>query len=313
MRIGVVTTGRSDAGILEPLIQTLGEEALVFDTNYHLKSDALVGQASAIGTVAKEMSESLFKCNLDKIVLLGDRYETVATALAAYSLHIPIVHLEGGEITNGSLDQGYRWCISELATYHCAATKKAVKRLKSCGMTNVYHTGALGCHGLDTLIPWWASKRIYDFVFCYYPSLEQHDPLPYVRVLAELGTVLWVGPNNDAGRGLVASRMTDPPQGVVTTPSLTREVFLAYVKAAKAIVGNSSAGIIEAPSLGTRTINIGCRQEGREAAKSVVYCPEKADWVRMWAKKAIRETPKKYPNPYYKKDCLKKIIEICRK
>jgi len=312
MRIGIVTTGRSDEGILEPLIQALGSEALVFDTNYKLKSDALVGQATAIGTVAKDLTDSLYRSNVDKIVLLGDRYETVATALAAYSLHIPIVHLEGGENTMGSLDQGYRWCISELATWHCAATKKAAKALKAARMTNVYHTGALGCHNLDKIIPWWSSAKIYDFIFCYYPSLEQHDPLPYVKVLAELGSVLWVGPNNDAGRGLVASRMADPPKGVSTTPSLGREAFLGLVKASRALVGNSSAGIIEAPSLGVWSINIGCRQEGRERAKSVLCCPEKTDCVRMLAE-ALRETPKKYPNPYYKKGCLEKIVEICRK
>jgi UDP-hydrolysing UDP-N-acetyl-D-glucosamine 2-epimerase len=310
MRVGVVTTGRSDEGILEPLIIALGNQAITVSTYHQLENDTRVGQAIAIGSVAKDIVPILYAGNFDKIVLLGDRYETVAVALAAYSLHIPIVHLQGGETTRGSLDDGYRWCISELATWHCAATKTAAKALKRVRLADVYYTGALGCHGLEKVK---SATLAYDFVFCYLPAKDQHDPKPYVAALAKLGSVLWIGPNNDSGMGKIKARMLNLPRGVATIASMPRMTFLSTVKASKALVGNSSAGIIEIPSLGVWTINIGRRQEGRELARSIMSCPEKVDFVQVLADKALSTYVKKATNPFYKKDCLEKILEVIMK
>jgi UDP-hydrolysing UDP-N-acetyl-D-glucosamine 2-epimerase len=319
MKIGIVVTGRSDAGILEPLICALrttsrvGNDVVVFNTQTGLFRDEIpFMQAQSVGSVAMLAAHDLFAANLNKLVVLGDRFETVAVALAAYSLHIPIVHLEGGETTKGSLDDGYRWCISEVATWHCAATKNAVLALKKAGMSNVYHTGALGCHDLEAIEPYTES---YDFIFCYHPSNDQQDPLPYVRILSEYGTVLWIGPNNDAGSGKIRARMDDLPEGVTTVPSVGRSAFLGLVKASKCLVGNSSAGIIEAPSLGVYSINIGGRQKGRERANSVLQCGERDICLKTGIDEILSWKPKKkdFRNPYCRKDTLEKIIEVIQK
>ena len=149
MKIAFLVTSRADSGILEPLYLRktyLGYNPVVMNTTSwcsHWGSTSQ-DQALSIGTVVEAATHWLHYRSVDKLVVLGDRFETVAASLAAYTLRIPIVHLEGGEYTTGSLDDGYRWCISDVATWHCAATKLAATRLRKRGMANVYHTGALG-------------------------------------------------------------------------------------------------------------------------------------------------------------------------
>jgi UDP-hydrolysing UDP-N-acetyl-D-glucosamine 2-epimerase len=313
MRLAILVTSRADKGILEPLIQAL-PKALVLDTSsWSIRSDLPLGQAQSVGTVGMMASQWLFDNHIEKLVVLGDRYETVAASLGAYTLHIPIVHLEGGEYTTGSLDDGYRWCVSNMATWHCAATYDSARRLRDARMVYVYHTGALGCHKLYNVVR--DDTNPYDYVFCYHPSNTQYNPLPYVKLLASRGTVLWIGPNMDAGSGLIRTQMHTLSPNVTTIPSLPRSCFLTTVKSAKLIVGNSSAGIIEAPSLGVISINIGDRQKGRETAKSVIHCKESVSALKEALLTQEGRTMKAwmYTNPYHRNTCLNDIIRVLNK
>jgi UDP-hydrolysing UDP-N-acetyl-D-glucosamine 2-epimerase len=313
MKIAILVTSRADAGILEPLMSAL-PRALVLDTSsWSIRSDLPLGQAQSVGTVGMMASQWLFDNHIDTLVVLGDRYETVAASLGAYTLHIPIVHLEGGEYTTGSLDDGYRWCVSNMATWHCAATYDSARRLRAARMTHVHHTGALGCYELHNVKP--DVTTPYDYVFCYHPSKNQYNPRPYIDLLAKRGTVLWVGPNKDAGSGLIRAQMHTLSQNVTMIPSLPRSCFLSTLKAAKAMVGNSSTGIIEAPSLGVVSINIGDRQKGRETAKSVIHCKESVSALKEALLIQDRRTTSRwmYINPYHKANCLKEIIKVLNK
>lgn len=224
----------------------------------------------------------------DCVLLLGDRGEMLAGALAAIHLNIPVVHIHGGE-RSGTVDEPVRHAISKLAHYHFAASPDAAQRLIRMGEqpAHVFVTGAPGLDGLADL------ASIGRATLCAQAGLTPDRPLalmvfhPVLQesaaareqtacILARLRArgvqVVALMPNADAGSAAVREVLQSHAQceGVYLATHFPREHFVSWMAAADFMIGNSSAGIIEAATFGTPVINVGSRQGLRERNANIV-------------------------------------------
>jgi len=259
-----------------------------------LCGDSPVDAAVAMGAGLAALGRSLETLRPDIVVILGDRYEMLAAASAALLLRLPIAHLHGGEITEGAFDDAMRHAITKMAHLHFAAAEPYARRIVQLGEdpARVFCVGAPGIDALiheppltrealaDTISFPWHRRFV---VVTYHPeTLAAGDPAAPARALcAALAgvpdlAVLITGVNADPGRDAVAATLTafaaEDPASRRVVASLGQRRYLAAIRYAAAVVGNSSSGIIEAPAVGTATVNIGGRQEGRLRAVSVLDC-----------------------------------------
>ena len=224
----------------------------------------------------------------DLLLVLGDRGEMLAGAVAALHLGIPCVHLHGGE-RSGTVDEPVRHAISKLSSYHLVATEGSRQRLIAMGEPpeRIHWTGAPGLDGLAAfgampreeclaalgLVP--GSRFV---LALFHPVVQQAmqagaQTTALLQALAAVGLpVLWLDPNADAGSVAVLQALAHGqlPAGSVRVTHLARPLFAAALRHCEALAGNSSAGIIEAATFGTPVINIGDRQRLRERNANVV-------------------------------------------
>lgn len=233
----------------------------------------------------------------DMLVLLGDRGEMLAGAIAALHLGIVCVHLHGGE-RSGTVDEPVRHAISKLSHYHLVATNESRDRLIRLGerLEAVHITGAPGLDGLVAL----ADKSINDvkvalslplsqpFILALFHPVVQQAVDAYTQTtglllaLRKVGLpVIWLEPNSDAGSSDILKALTDIglPAGSIQLKHMQRDLFSAAMKHCAVMVGNSSAGIIEAASFLTPVVNVGDRQRLRERSANVVDVSPDADAI----------------------------------
>jgi GDP/UDP-N,N'-diacetylbacillosamine 2-epimerase (hydrolysing) len=244
--------------------------------------------ALAIADVTRGVTLLLERERPDAVLLLGDRGEMLAGAIAALHVGIPIVHVHGGE-RSGTVDEPVRHAISKLAHYHFVATTAARDRLSKMGepAERIFVTGAPGLDGLQEIASASREDTLQalglaaegDFVLAlFHPVVQQADEAAQqtralVEALAAPGLpVLWLEPNADAGaRGILSALDTARlPAGSRRVQHLPRAHFCAAMRHCAVMAGNSSSGIIEAASFGTPVVNIGSRQHMREHGPNVV-------------------------------------------
>lgn len=238
--------------------------------------------ARNIGHMLTRFVDAMERLAPDLVLLLGDRGEMLAGALAALHLNIPVAHIHGGE-RSGTVDEPVRHAISKLAHLHLTATAEAAERLRRMGEDSA-HIHVIGAPGLDGLA---AQAGLGRAVLCAQAGFDPARPLALLvfhPVLQEAGRagddmaaildalrarqvqVVALMPNADAGsdavRATLAARAGRDDVHAVT--HFPREQFVSWMAAADLMIGNSSAGIIEAASFGTPVINIGSRQGLRE-------------------------------------------------
>ena len=349
MRIMVFTGSRSEWGLLKHLVHELDQDHEVyllvsgqhlsptyghtcleidfdllrtFKVEMLLDSDSPVGMAKGIGLGVLSYVEIINRNRPDLFICLGDRYEVVAATLATFTLGIPIGHIHGGEITLGSLDNGYRNSVTQLATYHFAATEKSrwnVWTMK--GGSNIWNVGALGLEDLPEPIA--KSDRLF---LAYHPvtTLKDGGMAHLENILHCLqGYEIYItGTNSDAYGRKINKRLQEfanhSPATVHFQMNYRRDDFLRLLNECKAIIGNSSCGIIEAPSLKTATINVGPRQEGREKSVTVLDCPngtanEIQDALCKIYSNEFNNVIRYAKNPYGEKGAAKRIVEKIQK
>jgi GDP/UDP-N,N'-diacetylbacillosamine 2-epimerase (hydrolysing) len=255
------------------------------------------GMAQAIAACLQGMTGVLQRERPDALLLLGDRGEMLAGAVAALHLGIPSVHVHGGE-RSGTVDEPVRHAISKLASYHFAATPQARERLLRMGEEDrrIFVTGAPGLDGLRELgdVPREDALRTLGlqladkFILALFHPVVQQAGDAAVQTAALLSAVhaqglpvLWLEPNADAGSAgiLQALERHGLPPGSRRLRHLPRPAFAAAMRHCEAMVGNSSAGIIEAASFGTPVLNIGDRQRLREHGPNVLDVPAEAQAV----------------------------------
>lgn len=262
--------------------------------DYKIKIDNFLKQNNNINLIIShiifKLNKILLKTVPDFIILTGDRFETLAAALCAYYLKIPIIHFHGGELTYGSLDDSARHAISKLSSLHFVSHFKYKKRLIQMGedKKNIYVIGALGIENilninyeenenLIKLLNYNLKER--NIMVSYHPTFDKNLDIEFVNILQKLIVkftninFIITYPNNDSGYKYIIQKylkiQKQNYKNVFIFKSLGSKNFLLFLKICDIILGNSSSGIIEAPYLNCFTINLGKRQDGRIMAKSI--------------------------------------------
>lgn len=308
-----------------------------------IEGENFVTSAKTTGLGIIELSGVFDRLNPDAVVTVADRYETIATAIAAAYMNIPLVHIQGGEVT-GNIDEKVRHAITKLSDIHFVATEKARERVVKMGENpdNVHTTG---CPSIDIV------KRVLDS-----DSGELYDPTSehpgvgtlldkrddYIIVLqhpvtTEFGEakeqtrntydalknlpiqVYWFWPNVDAGSDSVSKtlrkiRESDSPANLYFFRNLPSEDFIKLLGGAKCIVGNSSAAIREASFMGVPAINIGSRQIGRERGNNVFDVPHDSKRIRSAVEEILKNNrPKIGENLYGDGKAGQRIADLLSK
>lgn len=242
--------------------------------------------AAALGVGVSELASIFARLAPDIVVVLGDRIEAFAAASAAAIGGIRVAHIHGGDRADGIADEAMRHAITKLSHIHFAASAQSAERIARLGEDDarIHLVGSTAVDGLDAMAAMSGERHdelgAPDFVFLMHPvgrtdSDEEQDALRVLEALVARGRVTALAPNSDPGRDGIARAIRTMsermPDRVRALSNLRRTEFIGLLKhpSIRAIVGNSSAGLIECAALGVRAVNIGSRQGGRERADNV--------------------------------------------
>ena len=301
-----------------------------------LSSDTPGGITKSMGVALLGFADYFSVYRPDIVLILGDRYEMLMAASAAMVARIPIAHIGGGELTEGAIDDAIRHSITKMSQLHFTSTEEYRKRVIQLGEQpqTVYNVGALGVENTKkvNLVNKDELEIELDFQFTtatiivtYQPvTLEGltsekqfRDLLNVIDVHKEI-SVIFTKANSDTD-GRVINRMIDDfvaqnKERCRGYTSLGQKKYLSALKYCTAVVGNSSSGIIEAPSFGIPTVNIGDRQKGRCCAESVINCGNNICEIEGALNKALslefREQIKAVTNPYEGEKTSSRIVDI---
>jgi UDP-hydrolysing UDP-N-acetyl-D-glucosamine 2-epimerase len=301
-----------------------------------LSSDSAIGIAKSIGLGIVGIGEALQRLEPDIVLLLGDRFETLAAAIAVTMLGKPIAHFYGGELTEGALDDSFRHAITKMANIHFTATDIYRKRVVQLGEEpeRVFNVGALGIdnvRSINLLSKGQLQKKL-EFQFysrnllvTFHPVTRKNDPRArdFRELLVALDDfsdtgIIFTMPNADPyGRviiDLIKEYVGKHPGNTAAFTSLGKRLYLSTLKHVDAVVGNSSSGIIEAPALRIPTVNIGERQDGRVRPHSVLDCAPRRRDIRMTLEKAcskeFRKTIVGMQTPYGEGHAARTAVQI---
>lgn len=257
-----------------------------------LSSDSSVGVCKSMGLAMMGFGEAFERLKPDFVLVLGDRYEILCAAAAATAHNIPLAHLHGGEVTEGAIDDSFRHAITKMAHLHFTSTEEYRRRVIQLGEApeRVFNTGAIGLDSIRNAslldVEQIGQSLGFDLapefvLVTYHPeTIVEADGAGEVRLLVETllrldgAKILVTGANADKGGRAINQALQElaaaHPSRICLVKSLGQLRYLSAATHAFAVVGNSSSGIIEVPSLGTPTLNIGSRQHGRIRAASVV-------------------------------------------
>jgi UDP-hydrolysing UDP-N-acetyl-D-glucosamine 2-epimerase len=273
-----------------------------------LGDDSPLGVARSIGRGVEGLTRELQLLGPTVVVLLGDRYETLAAAQAAMLLGLPIAHLHGGESTEGAIDEVIRHAVTKMSHLHFVAAEPYRRRVIQLGEdpARVFTVGAFALDAIAELEPVGLDElselagldlaaRPF-VVFTYHPvTLEPDgvasatqavlDALDRVPEISVLATKANADPGGRQVNALIEDWTARRRDRVALVASLGHRRYLSAARAAMAVVGNSSSGVIEAPALGVPTVNVGDRQRGRLRAPSVLDVPEETEAIAA----ALRE------------------------
>ena len=248
----------------------------------------------SIGLALIDLAARFEQLQPDLLVVLGDRYEVLAAAIAAVVASVPVAHIHGGELTEGAFDDSIRHAVTKLSHLHFVATPDFAQRVAQLGEdpSRIHVVGAPAVDVITQLSP----ISLVDLeselgislarplvVVAYHPStIPGEDPLAATcEILAAVdaigaGSIVASLPNADPHFSSIRQKILDFAEdrdNVAVVPSIGHERYLSLVRHADLVIGNSSSGIIEAPVLGTPSINVGQRQHGRPIADCVVTVP----------------------------------------
>ena len=303
-----------------------------------LSSDSPVGTAKSMGLGVLGFADALSRLAPDVLVILGDRFEALAAAQTAMILRIPIIHLHGGEITEGAYDDAIRHAITKLSYLHGTSTDEYRNRVIQLGESpeRVKNVGAIGLDHLNRgsfmTISELSESLKFDltgpyFVVTYHPvTLGDESPEDSFQALLDAldeypnHQIILTYPNaDDGGRRIIPmleAYAAKQPSRVLAIPSLGQIRYLSSVKHAAAVIGNSSSGIIEVPAFDVPTVNIGSRQKGRLAAKSVLNCEPSLASITEAISDAVKRNYKldgeTIINPYGQGDTSAQVIEMLK-
>lgn len=280
------------------------------------------------------VSKILNKRKVDAFILLGDRYEALAAAMTSFQMNIPIFHLCGGSITEGSLDDTYRYCISKMSTMHFLETKHHKKNLINLNIKkNLFVVGSPSLENYNKdLINKDDFELKYNFnlnnsknilVCCFNPETsltikENINKLNiFIKFLNQLNqNVVFTYPNSDQGYrkyiGLIKKKLTK--KNILLVKNLGKKNYFSLLSFANIVIGNSSSGIIETGSFKIPAINLGNRQKKRICNKNIIHSEFKLTSMHKaykvaTSKKFIKKI-KQIKNVYYKNKTSENFINL---
>ncbi|MFC2010258.1 UDP-N-acetylglucosamine 2-epimerase [Chloroflexota bacterium] len=287
-----------------------------------LGSDTPEAMAKSVGLGIIGMAQAWEQLKPDIVLVLGDRVEPFAAAISAAYMNIPVAHIHGGDSSAGGIDEYARHAITKLTHIHLPATQKSAKRIIRMG-EDEWRVHVVGSPTIDfimneplILADEVARKFKLDLsrpliLMVQHPvttQIEQASKQIRTTLEAIVETnypTILIYPNSDAGgrRMIKVIREYERHQSIITFKSLPRKEYLSLMKVASAIIGNSSSGIIDAPSFGLPAVNIGIRQEGRERGDNVIDVGHSKSEIVKAINKALTDTDflvgvKKCRNPY---------------
>ncbi|MEZ8239354.1 UDP-N-acetylglucosamine 2-epimerase [Vibrio splendidus] len=304
-----------------------------------LSSDTPVGVSKSMGLAQISFSEAFDELKPDIVVVLGDRYELIPIVSSANIARIPVAHLSGGELTEGAIDELIRHAITKLSQLHFTAMDEYSTRVIQMGEQpeRVFTVGEVGLDNLlrmqlmskdefENSISCKLKER--NLLFTYHPETTQdiaEVERDFREILSALDTlehtlVIFTKANADVG-GRLINKMIDEyvaenPEKAIEFTSLGQLRYLSALQYMDAVVGNSSSGIVEAPSFKLATINIGNRQKGRVRANSTIdVSVNKADLTSALAEVYAPEfmaSLKHIVNPYGRGNSSEKVVQTLK-
>ncbi|MGN5130885.1 UDP-N-acetylglucosamine 2-epimerase [Aeromonas hydrophila] len=270
----------------------------------------------------------------DAVMLLGDRYEILSVAIAAAMHNLPIIHLHGGEKTLGNYDEFIRHAITKMSRLHLASTEEYRNRIIQLGEhpDSVFNVGALGAENSllmelpdksELALRFGTFDKPYFMVVFHPETLTDTSLLEQVEALLAALTKLskqydfvFIGSNSDTGADVIVNKITQfcSENSFKFMCSVKPEEYLALIKNSQGLIGNSSSGLIEVPSLHVPTINIGDRQKGRVRGETVIdcECSEQAIYQSIVLSQSVEfsEKVRVAINPYYQHNVLEQIMSV---
>lgn len=276
------------------------------------------------------------KHDIDMVILLGDRYETLAVALAAMNAQIPICHLHGGELTEGLIDEAIRHSISKLTYLHCTSCETYRKRVIQLGEepNRVYNVGAIGIDNVRKMsllskkelseeLGFAIAETDYAVVTFHPETLNNSNVKEqcqqFLDALSAFPDMKYIITKSNADEGAdIINRMMEEyaasnPNAFVVS-SLGNLRYLSALKSASLVIGNSSSGIMESPYFRVPTINLGIRQRGRIQSECIINCEISTAEIIQAMQKALspefREFAKTADYPYGDGHAAEKILAV---
>ena len=303
-----------------------------------LSSDSTVAMSKTMGLTMISFADYFQESKPDYVILIADRYETLAMASVAMCMQIPIIHLYGGETTEGAIDECIRHAISKMSYLHFATTEPYKKRIIQMGENpdRVFNVGGLGVENIKTCqllekeelersleIELWSKYALVTF---HPVTLEKDTALQQAEELITACEhfkdiqFIFTKANQDASGRLINEMFIETAsqhENMKVYDSLGMKRYLSALKYASFVMGNSSSGIMEVPSFGIPTVNIGDRQRGRLRAESILDCSPKREEIIAAMEKAMsaefRSVCQSSRNPYEGADPSGDIVRIMKK
>lgn len=298
-----------------------------------LSSDSDVGMAKTLGLAVLGLTDVLAQIRPDLMLLIADRYEMLAPASVALTLRIPIAHIEGGEVSEGAIDDAVRNALTKMAHIHFTSTHSARARVIAMGeeawrvhragapsLDHVRRSALLSRQELEQKLALQLAVRV--TVVAYHPvTLLQDTTAETTALFAALkqipGQILFCYPNADAGSHnlmQMAHAFCETHNDSYVFVNLDSVTYWSLLREASLLLGNSSSGIMEAASFGLPVVNIGLRQFGRERARNVLDAHASADSILAQVEKAwdpgFRAAIDGMENPYGDGHAAERIVSI---
>jgi UDP-hydrolysing UDP-N-acetyl-D-glucosamine 2-epimerase len=272
-----------------------------------IDDDAPAAIAAAIGRGVAGFAAELARRRPDLLLVLGDRYEMLSAAVAALPFALPVAHLHGGEVTEGAIDEQIRHAITKLAHLHFPAAEPYAARLRQLG-EEPWRVHCCGAPGLDRLRARATLSRAAlgerlgrslgrpTLLVTFHPETLAVDDVP--RQAEELtaalekvdGEIVATAPGADAGHRAISAaleRLAGRRPATHLLPTLGDDVYCSLLREADVMVGNSSSGLIEAPTFGLPVVNVGDRQRGRLGARNVLHVPAEREAIAQAIRRAL--------------------------
>lgn len=340
LHLQLIVTGMHLSPEFGLTINDIRKDDFLVDDNIEilLSSDTPVGTSKSMGLAMISFAETYSRLKPDIVVASGDRYEIFSAVASAHVNKIVVAHIAGGEITEGAFDNAFRHSITKMSQIHFTSTEENRRRVIQMGEepSRIYNVGAIGIDNILnlSLLSKPELENILDFKFgernilvTFHPvtlenvnSVEQFNNL--LEVLNEFNDmkIIFTKANADPGgkelNALIDKFVIDNPAKSIVFTSMGQLNYLSTMQFVDAVVGNSSSGIVEAPSFKIGTINIGDRQEGRKKALNIIDCDPSKDCIRKGFDKLygndFQKKLKSIVNPYGKGEASVQIKNILK-